>query len=341
MGKKLRMLCGLLVCFLFSSCAAPAANISISSPETEERVLSDVRTQYRNANLIVSGSCAGSHINSSGETCYDLSVTTVYAGDAAAGDTIHVPDPMNKGEKYLLFLEEGQDVNYSEDTAGYSLEGAPKQIVDNEVIWDGKRLSLQEFRQEIQQLASVISAPAPVYYYDSLAGLAAAADDILIGRVQNLPGIKDLNFSIRNSGTVEKSQYAASVVTIEVYGVMKGALSYGDTLQMVFSPDRVGSMLDAATLTHMETTADQTPFLQQGGVYVFFLAKGPDAKQPYYFPVNPVQGYVSLIGDALHVCSANAPLQSYQKLPALADALQNAQTEASAQKSAPSLIVND
>ena len=344
MSKRLSLLCyALLACFLLISCAAPAASVSVSSTGSEERVLSDVRTQYRNAKLIVAGICTGSHIDTAGETCYDLSVTKVYAGRAAVGDAIHcASNSMNMGESYLLFLQEGPDVNYSEDTSGYTLDGQPRQIVDNEVIWDGKRLSLQEFQSEIQQLGSIISAPAPVYYYDSLNGLAAAADNVFIGRVQSLPQAEDMAFSIRNGGTVEKLQYSSSIATIEVYGVMKGALSYGDTLQMVMSPGRVDSTLDSSTLTHMDFTAGQTPFLQQGGVYVFFLIKGPDVKQPYFFPVNPVQGYVALIGDTLHVCKANAPLQGYIKLPALADAIQRVQDAASGQiTAAPSLNVNN
>lgn len=343
MGKRLWILgCALLSCLLLYSCAAPAATVSISSPGAEERVLSDVRTQYRSAKLIVSGVCMGSHIDAAGNPCYDLCVTKVYAGNAAVGDMIHcASSAMNKDANYLLFLKQGQDVNYSEDTAGYALDGAPRPIVDSEVIWDGKRLSLREFQSEIQELSSVVSAPAPVYYYDSLAELAAASNDVFIGRVQSLPQMRDLTFSIRNGGAVEKLQYSASIATIEVYGVMKGALGYGDTLQMVVSPGRVDSMLNAATLTHMEFTAGQTPFLQQGGVYVFFLAQGPDSKQPYYFPVNPVQGYASLTGDTLHICKANVPLQAYAKLPALVDALSQAQNTSVRQATAPALNVNN
>lgn len=345
MGKGFRLLSALLVCLFLSACTPtpPAASVVVSSPAAEERLLSDLRAQYRNASLIVSGECAGSHIDASGNTCYDLTVTKVYAGNAKIGDTVHcTKGPMNTGETYLLFLGQGEDVNYAEDLTGYSLiSGAPMPIVDSEVIWDGKRISLDALQQEIQTLSTVISAPAPIYYYDSISSLTAAADEIFIGKVTKFPQMKDTAFSIRNGGAVEKAQYSASIVTIEAYGVMKGSLSYGDELNMVFSPERIRGMLDAATLQHMELTAGQTPYLQLGGVYVFFLAKGPDDKQPYHFPVNPLQGALPLSGDTLYVPAANSALKPYDKLSALVQALKSAQAVTLPREDSPSLVVEE
>ncbi len=343
MGKGFRLLSALLVCLVLSACTAPATNIVVSSPAAEERLLSDLRAQYRNASLIVSGECVGNHIDSSGNTCYDLSVAKVYAGNAKVGDIVHcTTGSMNTGESYLLFLGQGVDVNYAEDLTGYSLiSGAPMPIVDSEVIWDGKRISLDALQQEIQALSTVISAPAPIYYYDAISSLTAASEDIFIGKVTRLPQMKDTAFSIRNGGAVEKAQYSASVVTVEAYGVMKGSLSYGDELQMVFSPERIGGMLDFTTLQHMELTAGQTPRLQLGGVYVFFLTKGPDAKQPYHFPVNPLQGILPLSGDTLHVPAANSALKAYDKLSALVQALKSAQVVTMPREDSPSLVVEE
>ncbi len=344
MGKGIRLLSALLICLILSACTPipPAANVVVSSPAAEERLLSDLRAQYRNASLIVSGECTGSHIDASGSTCYDLTVTKVYAGNAKIGDIVHcTTGPMNTGVTYLLFLGQGEDVNYAEDLTGYSLiSSAPMPIVDSEVIWDGKRISLQALQEEIQALLSVISAPAPVYYYDSISALTAAADEIFIGKVTRFPQMNDTAFSIRNGGAVEKAQYSASIVSIEVYGVMKGSLSYGDELNMVFSPERIGGMLDASTLQHMELTAGQTPRLHLNDVYVFFLTKGPDGKQPYRFPVNPLQGMIPLLGDTLHVPAANSALKPYDKLSALAQALQSAMASLP-RKNSPSLVVEE
>lgn len=345
MGKGFRLLSALLVCLILSACTStpPATSVVVSSPAAEERLLSDLRAQYRNASLIVSGECIGSHIDASGDTCYDLTVAKVYAGNAKIGDTVHcTTGPMNTGETYLLFLGQSKDVNYSEDLIGYSLvSGTPMPIVDSEVIWNGKRISLEAVQQEIQTLSSVISAPAPVYYYDSIAALTADADEIFIGKVTRFPQMKDTAFSVRNGGAVEKAHYSASIVTIEAYGVMKGSLSYGDELNMVFSPERIGGMLDAATLQHMELSTGQAPYLQLGGVYVFFLTKGPDDKQPYHFPVNPLQGILPLSGDTLYIPAANKALQPYDKLSALVQAIKSAQAVTLPQDDSPSLVVEE
>ncbi len=343
MIRKLRLvyalLCGLMLC----ACAAPAANVVVSSPLTEERVLTDVRTQYRNASLIVAGICEGSHVDAQGATCYDLSVTDIYAGNAGIGDTIHcTAGAMNTGERYLLFLGNGEDVNHAEDMTGFTLlSDGPLPIMDSEVIWDGKRLALSALQAEINQLSTVISAPAPVYYYDSFSSLADAAEEIFIGRVVNLPEMTSQSFSIRNGGAVEKTQCNAAVATIEAYGSIKGALGYGQRIQMVYSPENVSGMLDAATLQHMEFTVGQTPRLLEDNVYVFFLLAGPDAKQTDYFPVNPVQGFVALSGDDLSVCTANTPLRPYRKLTPLVQALQSELDQYSPQSESPALVVEE
>lgn len=343
MTKKLRLICALLCGLMLCACAAPAANVVVPSPLTEERVLTDVRTQYRNASLIVEGVCEGNHIDAQGATCYDLSITDIYAGDASLGDTIHCTSGnMNTGERYLLFLGNGEDVNYAEDVLGFTLlSDKPLPIVDSDVIWDGKRLALSALQAEIDQLATVISVPAPVYYHDNFSSLADAAQEIFIGRVVNLPEMTSQSFSIRNGGAVEKTQCDAAVATIEAYGSVKGALGYGQRIQMVYCPENVGGMLDAATLQHMEFTAGQTPRLLEDNIYVFFLLAGPDAKQKNYFPVNPVQGFVALSGDDLSVCTANTPLRPYRKLTPLVQALQSTLTQYSAQSESPALVVEE
>lgn len=338
-AKALRFASVLLCCLLLlSACASPATKVVV--PQEEDRVLTNVRTQYRNANLIISGVCKGSHIDADGATCYDLSVTKIYAGNASLGDTIHcTKGEMTEGESYILFLGQDEDVHFAEDTTGYTLlSSSPLPIVDSEVIWDGKRLSLDTLQQEIDQLSSVISAPA-VYYYDTLSALAEATDEIFIGRVEYLPDMANKTFSIRNGGAVEKLQCNTSSVVIEAYGSIKGSLDYGQRITMIHCPERVSGMLDAATLQHTEITASQAPRLQEGSVYLFFLCHGPDAKQNYWFPVNPVQGFVPLSGDMLFVCNANKPLLPFNKLSPLVQVLQSSFNQSAQNAQSPALNV--
>ncbi len=341
MAKTLRLFSAVLCCLLLSACASPIKNNMISSPQSEERVLTDVRTQYRNASLIVSGLCKGSHVDANGDTCYDLSVSEVYAGQAGIGDTIHCTyGAMNEGESYLLFLGQGDDVNHAEDTTGYKLlSDAPLPIKDSEVIWGGRRLPLNTLKQEITQLDSIISAPAPVYYYDTLSELADAADEIFIGRVDQLPDMTSQAFSIRNGGTVEKIQCNSSAVTVEAYGSIKGSLEYGQRITLIHCPERVSGMLDSSTLQHTQFTESQAPRLQKGGLYVFFLSSGPDSKQNNYFSINPIQGFIPLSGDSLFVCDANEPLEAFNKLSPLVQALQSAMDQYNGAPQSPALSV--
>ncbi len=337
MAKTLRFASILLCCLLLlNACASPAKNVVI--PQEEERVLTDVRTQYRNAALIVAGMCKGSHIDASGANCFDLSVTKIYAGKASLGDTIHcTTGEMKDGECYLLFLGQDDDVHYAEDTTGYKLlSTSPLPIVDSEVIWDGKRLTLDTLQNEINQLSSVVSASA-VYYYDTLSALSEASDEIFIGRVENYPEMKNQAFSIRNGGSVEKLQYNASSVVVEAYGSIKGSLDYGQRVTMIYCPERVSGMLDASTLQHTEFSVNQAPRLQEGSIYLFFLSKGPDAKQDYWFPVNPIQGFIPLSGDMLYVCNANRPLLPFNKLSPLVKVLQSSFSQSAQQTVNPAL----
>lgn len=337
----LRFAAVLLCCLLLlSACASPATNVVV--PQEEERVLTDVRTQYRNATLIVSGVCNGNHIDADGATCYDLNITKIYAGKASTGDTIHcTKGEMIQGESYLLFLGQDDDVHFAEDTSGYTLlSNSPLPIVDREVIWDGKRLSLDSLQQEISQLSSVISASA-IFYYDTLSALTQAADEIFIGRVEYMSDMKDKTFSIRNGGSVEKLQCNTSSTVIEAYGSIKGSFEYGQRITMIHCPERISGMLDASTLQHTEITVNQAPRLQEGSVYLFFLNHSPDAKQDYWFPVNPVQGYVQLSGDMLYVCNANKPLLPFQKLSPLVKILQSSLEQYARVDLNPSLSVEE
>ena len=314
-----------LSCCFLCACVASPVTLPVSSAGVDERVLSDARVQYRNASLIVTGSCIQQHINAQGLSCYDLLISDILAGDAASGDVIHcTAGPMEEGKQYLLYLgQDAQDVNHAEDMAGYTLlSTTPIPIVDSDVIWNGSRFPLATLKEDIVKLSTIISAPGPLYYYDSLRTLAEASSEIFIGRVLEKPAQQQLVFSIRNGGATEKNSYSASIVTVEAYGAIKGALSYGQQIELVHCPGRIGEMVSAATLQPMACNITQSAGLQQGGYYVFFLTNSTDNKQPYYFPVNPLQGYVPVSGEAISPLAANRPVSPYRELTPLVQAIQ-------------------
>ncbi|MDL2257903.1 hypothetical protein LJC42_01925 [Eubacteriales bacterium OttesenSCG-928-K08] len=317
----------LLCCFLFSACSAPSSFTQGTVSSAEERVLTDVRTQYRNASLIVRGDCCSTHINSDGLECHDMDVTEVLAGNASVGDRIHIPNGgMTKDQSYLLFLGEGEDVPHAEDVTGYTLLlDAPLPIVDSEVIWEGKRLSLNALKEELEQLGTIVSAPAPVSYYDQLDALTEAADEIFIGEIVSLPEMSTYSLSIRDGGATEKAQYEASLATIRVRGSIKGSVGrYNSELQLFYCPERVSGMLDASTLQLTQFDSSSLLELKEGGTYLFFLLNSPDAKQDYYFPINPIQGFVEISQDDLYASSSNTPVLPYDTLTSLVRALHDA-----------------
>ncbi len=57
----------LAIGFFACACAAP-----VTAPLSSARALSDVQRIYKNATLVVMGKCMQAHINSDGDTCYDL-----------------------------------------------------------------------------------------------------------------------------------------------------------------------------------------------------------------------------------------------------------------------------
>lgn len=347
MSKRVQVLAGLL-CLLVLCCACSAPIIAPTSvtpgpSQQQEKLLSDVRTQYRNASLVISGVCEGDHIDATGATCYDIRVTEVHAGNANVGDLVHCRShAMQEGESYLLFLNEGEDVHYAEDTLEFSLlSDEPLPILDGNVVLNGQRLDLKTFNEEISRLSNVIHAPAPIYFYNSLEELVDAADEIFIGRVRDLTATADYTFSVRNGGSVEKAQYEASLATIEAYGSIKGVLRYGEQIELVHCPSRIGGMQDAATLQLKGYTKDDALHLEKDGLYVFFLINGPDKKQNYLFPLNPLQGYIELSGETLYVDVKNAPLRPYQNLTALVNELKSALRKATPVQDNPPLIIEE
>ncbi len=331
----------LLSMLLFSACAAPVGVPVPTAPPGESRAILDLHAQYRSASLVISGVCVSDHKTPQGEACSDIEVAEVLAGEAEVGSVVHCKQgAMQQGEEYLLFLETGADVNHAEDTPGYTLLSEQMlPISKGEVIWNGNHIPMDTIRGEMAELQETINTLRPVYYYTELSALAQAADEIFIGRVISAPALQRRAFSIKNGGSVEKAQYDTSIVTVETYGDIKGALAYGKQIQMVYSPDCAAGMLNAATLQPVDLKKGAVPALCEGGIYLFFLSYGPDSKQPYLFPVNPVQGYVQINGEELYARQENEPLRVYSALTPLVAALQRELAETIEVPQNPTLII--
>lgn len=91
-----------------------------ASVMSNDRVMADVRQSYRSASLVVSGECI-QKINSGDNAQSRMRIDEVIAGSAREGSEILVKGSYTVGEKYLLYLTEGNDVQYAEDEAGLLL----------------------------------------------------------------------------------------------------------------------------------------------------------------------------------------------------------------------------
>ena len=298
------------------ACATP-----VGAQLSDERALSDVQRIYKNAALVVMGECVQSHINSEGDTCYDLSVEEVVAGYAQAGDIIHCTQgAMKEGETYLLYLAEGEEMYHTEDMRRYELlSDAPLPVSENgTVAFAGTQLALSDIKRDIERMDAVITAPAATYYYKELGALIDAADEVFIGRVASISPVKDMAFPSQADGTIIENTLPAALAQVEAYGVLKGALNYGDPVDLVYAPAMSANLVDASTLKALSYGEANAPALEEGEVYLFFLTQSPDAKQAYRFSVNPMQGYARVDkDDHVHVSHVNSALAGCKDLGSL------------------------
>jgi hypothetical protein len=306
-----------IVVLLASACAVPAG---VSQPSSEsEQALVLIRQSYRNASLVVRGVCVETHADKFGAICADVEISEVIAGDAKASSTVHcVSGSLKEGGAYLLFLGLNEDVHYAEDEVSFSVIDA--ETVDTKgssAVMKDTGMTLTEVRKELKKLDAVISAPATGYYYMMLAELSEAADEIFIGKVEDEPVFSDTSFRSQEGGGTVEQQLPADTVRVTAYGAVKGALKYGDTVDLVYAPAMSADVVDAATLTATTYAENAVPILEGGGVYVFFLIHGPDPKQSYLFPINPFQGYVSVENDDLKVSFVNKAILPYTTLTPL------------------------
>lgn len=336
----LSLTAALLACFLLCSCAV-GTDVDAIDVNPDERVLQEARQLYHSAALVARGSCLFSHIDSEGRECFDMELNGIIAGDAEPGDVLHCTGvPFEPGEEYLLYLGAGGDVFHTEDTAGYTLlYGEPLRIVDNEVLWNNSvRISIETLKRDAVQQNFIVNIPANFYYYRTLSGLVSAADELFIGRIRNISQWSPMTMrSVADGATVEKS-VISSLVTIEALGSIKGKFKYSDTVVMVNTSEKIVDLMDSETLRSKDYAPYETLALKEGGIYLFFLKKGPDAKQTYYFPVNQIQGYVEINGEALSASLSNETFSGERALTPMVQRIQTA-IAAELQESSPELKV--
>ncbi len=305
-------LCAACVAALIIGMVVPASGV------TGERFLSDARQSYRSASLVVSARCEDTFTAADGCIVSRVTVDEVLAGKANSGDLIHIQNQLTPGSEYLLYLDSGEEVHFAEDQHAYvSVSPEPFVIVEDAVEYGGSSLLLKEIKKDMAEMDKIITAHGAVYYHDSLDALKEASESIFIGRVASVSPLKNTRFRSQQGGSTVEKTTPASVVTLTVYGSVKGALGYGSTIQLMYIPQSAAGMTDGATLEPVSCSDDDIVQLAEGETYLFFLAEDPDAKQQYTFPVNPIQGWARMDNDMLTYSAENHALEGYETLPQL------------------------
>lgn len=319
-----------IITLLVACAAALVAGIIIPAGSvTGERFISDVRQSYRSASLVVSGKCEDTFTGAEGSRVSRIRVNDVLAGHAFAGDLLQVEGELSEGVEYLLYLDNGDDVNFAEDQQTYvSVSAEPFVIVDDDTVeYGGAAVPLERIKKDMVELDKVVTSHAGVYYHGSLAGLSDASESIFIGRVKSVSSMKKTSFRSQEGGNIVERTAQAAVVTVEVYGSVKGALRYGSEIQLMYIPESTAVMTDSASLEPVSCGTEDIIKPEEDGTYLFFLADDPDAKQDYSFPVNPVQGWVRVENDVLSFPEANTALAGYGTLPQLVSDMKSIQAE--------------
>ncbi len=313
-------LCAACVAALVIGMVVPASGV------TGERFLSDARQSYRSASLVVSGFCEDTLTAADGCTVSRIRVDEVIAGKAKQGDLLQVKNQLAQGSEYLLYLNYGDEVHFAEDQQDYvSVSSEPFIIVEDNVEYGGSSMSLEDIKKDMAELDKTITTHGAVYYYDNLNALMEASESIFIGRVESVSPLKNTRFRSQQGGSTVEKTAPASVVTLTVYGSVKGAYKYFSSVDMIYIPQSAGGMTDGTTLEPISRSQDDIIELNENDTYLFFLAEDPDAKQEGAFPVNPIQGWIKLDDDNLTYSPANGALSGYETLPELISDMRSAE----------------
>lgn len=228
---------------------------------------------------------------------------------------------MNVGERYLMYLELSGD---NEASAYNLLTKSALKLLDGKVKTGTVSVAYEEVLMDIRALMNVIAAPSELYYYHDIKSLTNSCDAIFIGSVTSLGDFDPVQFRSENNGASIQNTLLAAKADVEVYGAIKGNMKYGDKVTFIISPDMGGSMIDAQTLKTVGGSFGSIPQLMLSRTYVFFALRGPDSKQLYYYPINPVQGYVRIKGEELWVNDSNELLAKYYALTPLVNDIKRA-----------------
>lgn len=316
-----------LILMLIALCSCSDTKNSTDVPlSATERIIQDAKRLYKEASVVATGICLVTHIGENGSICSDVELTNITAGKINSGDIVHcINSNLTVSKEYLLYLSYSPYIELPDNEFSFSPIGSNSifEISNDKVNWYGTNMDLEELNQVMLEYNNIVTAPSTTYYYSKLDELVNDAEEIFIGRVFDMTDItpsliKSYSGSIASEKTVD-----TSFVSVNVLGSLKGKLNYGDSITIVFIPNTMQLMTNSLNLDAVSFPQSNVEPLYNGNEYVFFLIASPDSKQYYYFPVNPIQGWISLSGDHIYPHALNTPFSNISSLDALITAVKN------------------
>lgn len=324
LGLRITAILLILTALLFCSCGRGGdGQVPLAA---SERILQDSKRLYKDAVLVATGVCVNTYVGIDGKTCSDVSITDVIAGSEAKDTLIHCADiDLKVSHEYLLYLSDSPQRDDPDGEFMFApVGGSAFEISDDDVIWYGNNIKLEEIISNMSDYNDIITVPDSCYLHTELSPLVSGADEIFIGKVTEAVPKDAIRVKSYSGNTSQVSTPQVSLTKITVLGSIKGKLKYGDDIQMACITDNVLSMLNSVTLEPESYVPGRVVLPKKNAYYVFFLIDGPDPKQPYYFPVNPIQGWVSLDKDVISPNHYNTALAHYTTLEALLNAIKGA-----------------
>ena len=251
-----------------------------------------VSTLYREADRVLVATCMRETAKEDGSFVSRFRVNSVFDGAASEGDNVSLECEAVIGRTYLLYLRNG-------DAGETLLTEAPLPVDKDSVTIDGETVSLKSIEQDIARQRKILVIPSGSYYYGSLETLAAECDDIVVARVLSVSDPTETVCRSVTKGESTSSTMNIVFVRIRVENGFYGGLVYGNKLEVAIMPYNAIPVLNSTDLSPM--TADAPPVLtpEVGSTYIFFLVRSEDRKELRFFPVNPYEGCVLLVGSSV------------------------------------------
>lgn len=247
---------------------------------------------YREADTVLLATCMRLTGEEAEQVAARFCVDKVLDGAAEEGDVITLAAEATAGVRYLLYIK-------NTDNGRELVSGSPIPVDSGNVIYENEVVSIESISEDMARQRKIIAIPSGLYFYGSLESLAPACDEIVIARVLSASEPTGTVCRSVMKGESTLSTLGMVFVRLKVENGFYGSLSYGDKLDVAIAPYNAIPVVNATDLTPM--TADAPPVLtpQVGSAYIFFLIRGEDKKTVRYFPVNPYEGCVLLVGSSV------------------------------------------